>query len=158
MTARWYRSRLFWSGLTGLVMLVSSWFLFARTRATIGWLGTDSAYSAIKDSACIGLSYWNLRHRILRGATGLKPGFHAGKSEGDPFPFDEFFEPAFRYRDQGYQKEIRIGIWFIVAFYTATWLGGMIWWQRRKRRLMHHSLPPPPAGTRADVPPANTFP
>lgn len=146
MTFRWYRSRSFWFGLAGLVMLLAMWICGMRSSQYFGVVRPASITYVEKDSAVIEFGYFDFSEAAEMGIL-LKPG---PRWQVIRYPADHpspVFPPAW-----GYEKTsdgsiyIRIGIWLIVTLYTVVWLVCMVWWLRRKHRLMNVRLPENSAG------------
>lgn len=139
MTVRWYRSRAFWAGLTGLVMLVGSFVFYARTLVSLNWSSAVDHYSISKGPDLMAVSHADLRHPDLQGGPPPKTGFlwHAYKFSED-VPVGRLV-PPFKITDQPHGKSIFIAQWMVVVIYLLAWAGFMVWWLRRKRRLMAES-------------------
>ncbi len=146
MNARWYRSRLFWSGLAGLVILVVSWGASYRMAAGVsgeapGWIGVIG-----KTPQSIFI------FRLSYDTPGKRPIFPAAprvgffSRPGVPQYPGVFFVPVVEIEKSGNGRGIFIGIWAAITAYFFLWTGVLVWWQRRKHRLMKLSLPETPAG------------
>lgn len=133
MPPPWYRSRLFWLGLAGLVMLLLAWGIRRRTTVILSADNGDFAVGVSRTSSVIGFRLdrpgsspvftWEVE-RVQRHRNWVPP---------------EVFAPAIRISTiRGHS--VSIGIWFIVLLYTAVWYGAMVYWLRRKYRIMMNPL------------------
>ncbi|RYD19147.1 MAG: hypothetical protein EOP88_20075 [Verrucomicrobiaceae bacterium] len=138
MTTRWYRSRLFWFGLAGLVMLVGAGVSFEGKVSAAGWSGRDRSFGVWVDPDSVSVSYLDLRHPTRAGSTGGRAGFQTFTTEVDSTP--TFWVPAVRLDRDGATTQLHVGIWFILLLYSAVWFGSMVWWLRRKHRLIRQVL------------------
>lgn len=137
MIRPWYRSRLFWLGLPGLVFLLWLWLAKADqiiylghtriTRAgapTTRWIGAGAG-------SIYQITYSN------HFDPSLKRGFHWGLDPDGPLtyiplrPFGIYHKTV----DPGEYRETRLAWWVVISAYTAVWLGTVAGWQRRKARL-----------------------
>jgi hypothetical protein len=132
-----YRSRLFWLGLPGLIFLMWVWL---GTRPYFVW--TQKGYPSVivlagTDSGTYRLAW----HRRLSSAIQFSStGLRTVTSTQEPGPL---FPPAFGYQSDespGIRRstEIRLSHWLAVAIYLAVWLTACGLWQRRKRRLLEN--------------------
>ncbi len=144
MVRPWYRSRLFWLGLPGLVFLLWLWLAKARQSFTFGHNAITG--TAESTSRWISTSDGSIHQTTYKNSgTGWPPGFHwhgfhgsgAGFDPGKPvtyFPLRPFgIIHATTY--YGEYREIRLAWWVVISAYTAVWLGAVACWQRRKARL-----------------------
>jgi hypothetical protein len=136
-----YRSRLFWLGLPGLIFLMWVWL---GMRSYLGW--AQKGYPSILVLAGTESGTYHLAwHRRLSPAiqftsTGLK----TVTATQEPAPL---FPAAFGYQSDeslGIRRstEIRIAHWLAVAIYLALWLTACGLWQRRKRLVLENHAPP----------------
>lgn len=147
MTFRWYRSRLFWSGLTGLVMLLVMWGTWQRSFLGASFTVSTGSFYVGKDSSTIMLGHRDFSDPVFSSSTvAMKTGFDwLMIDQGASHPI-QVFAPLVRYqRFTG--GLLLIGIWGIVASYMLVWYLALVWWLRRKHRLMnagvagYHGLP-----------------
>lgn len=136
MSSRWHRSRLFWLGLAGLVMLAAAGVSFRDKVSVAGWASARCSFgiSASPDSIIFG--YVNHRHPALAGSTSWKTGFHTYSVVAST---PTLWVPAMRMDQEGATIRIHLALWFILFSYSAVWFGGMVWWLRRKHRLIPES-------------------
>lgn len=141
MPSRWYRSRLFWFGLMGLVMLLGMWLGYSRWIVTTQYNGRASAIGCGKDSAGVYVGYIDFTAPDYPGSvppTGLASSRHIIPG-GAPL---ELFATGIHTRSTvGGHFILYFAFWLIAALYTAAWVGGLIWWQTRKHRLISPSIP-----------------
>lgn len=134
MTPRWYHSRLFWLGLTGLLMLCGAGKSFEGRISQAGWTGKDRAFGIIGNPDAVVLVHVDPRHPDLAGLKSLTSGFHTLSWDAGSTP--TLWVPAVRLEREGSFTRITFAIWFILLLYSVVWFGGMVWWLRRKHRLM----------------------
>ena len=136
----WYRSRLFWFGLLGLLFLIWAWWAYLRTALSISW-GTKKAEYCFGwgDSDVAFVVNRREFHTGLEGSPEL--GFHTREEPLGPEDETIIFKPAFYLESDRFG--IFVGQWVIAVLYTVLWLGGVALWQRRKFRMVrsmpHHS-------------------
>ena len=117
MIRPWYRSRLFWLGIPGLVFLLWSWFAYPRRGMDLIWAGTDR-WMCLRD---------NGRH-IFIAYQALpppgKPGFVIRQDTCGPEQVDPLLPPAIKWRTglQGFN---------LVVAYTAIFTP-------KTHKLTHH--------------------
>ena len=142
MIRPWYRSRLFWLGIPGLLFLLWLWLAKARADLFFGHTGiTGVPYATTRGiGSCYGSIYYS-RSRSRYGVSGPDQiGFHASEMEFESdeptiyFPLRPF--GIVQQKDDFHEyREIWVGWWVVVVAYTIAWLGGLVGWQRRKARL-----------------------
>ena len=136
-----YRSRLFWLGLPGLVFLL--W----------GWLNEPSRWSEIRPT----LGDYRLRiadqgrrvHLVAevfkrRRLTAPGVSFHTGS--GLAPNFQSLFPGLIRCSVEGnpafFGVSVGVAYWFLILLYLGAFGSAYFWWQRCKARLIKlHSLP-----------------
>ncbi len=143
MIRPWYRSRLFWLGLPGLVFLVWLWlakadqvFAFGHhaitgpTESTLRYIGaSEGSIYQITTSYHYGLG---ARHGFhWRGFSDSGAGLAPTRGICFPRPFAIIRRPLWRRE----HREIRLAWWAVISTYTAVWLGAFAFRQRRKARL-----------------------
>ncbi|RYD19148.1 MAG: hypothetical protein EOP88_20080 [Verrucomicrobiaceae bacterium] len=139
MTPHWYRSRLFWSGLAGLAMLLVAWIGFRKASYFID-LGVRGHFFSLSNSPA----------DFMLGYADLSPDFRSGSYDALEFDwkklphrdlvYDDMFGNPFYSELSADSIYLYIAIWFVVATYIVLWICCMIWWQRRKHRLMTNPL------------------
>jgi hypothetical protein len=161
MIRPWYRSRLFWLGLPGLLFLCWAWNRSNSTRAithlgpSSGWAGSGHGNFLwfrvrTKGDELIGLDlrngqaseeqYFNSsspKYAVPRGSTVTSP-----VSPAPPW----FPEPRWQAARlaAGTSLYASLPYWLLIVGYATLWLGGLAFWQRRKARLLkRHTAPPP---------------
>lgn len=135
MIRPWYRSRVFWFGLPGFLLLIWVWGAYLRKPVSACW-GTQYA------QYCLGwgdglFEYIAIRYKYSAVLTdGREQGFFL---IDEPFyPEDEtivFASPFGVVQDSDGDSKVSgfsVGHWVIVALYTLVWISGLAWWQRRK--------------------------
>lgn len=143
MIRPWYRSRLFWLGLPGLVFMLCLWLAKADQVFAVGHYAiTGPTGSTLR---YIGASEGSIHQTTLRynWVTGARLGFHWRGFNGSgaglapecatyfPRPFAIIRRPLWGRK----HREIRLAWWAVISAYTAVWLGAVAGWQRRKARL-----------------------
>jgi tRNA uridine 5-carboxymethylaminomethyl modification enzyme len=142
MIHTWYRSRLFWVGLPGLLLLLSGWFLFPQTSTEIGWGWPDQQIWVGDRSGELVIA------SVQDPSSRLSIGFLAdGRSHLPPSEV-MYFPGAFRREKLIFTPIIlttaSFGYWLLLLGYLAVWLPILAFWQRRKSRLLKlHSATPP---------------
>jgi hypothetical protein len=153
----WYRSRLFWLGLPGLLFLLWGWL--ADPLAVSGVTVTLGDYRlTVGDWSRVGRISWEVYGSGGRlSAQGIRT--FSGRLGGS-VPVDEgevrdrqAFPPAFRYEVQedhstpvGLRRipQVRVAYWLLLLLYLPAWGALLAGWQRRKSRLLNlHAAPPP---------------
>ncbi|RYD22528.1 MAG: hypothetical protein EOP88_07705 [Verrucomicrobiaceae bacterium] len=135
MISRWYRSRSFWFGLAGLVMLLVTWFSAARAINRFYWRGSLVTCCFVMEPGVVHADI----HRSRSTAGWPLPGFGMDTTkltEDWKFHLTPFFRLRF---SEGVQ--ITVGHSIIVTVYLLAWITGMVWWLRRQQRLIHAPLP-----------------
>ncbi len=136
MTPRpFYRSRLFWLGLPGLVFLLWAWWLSTGHYSGAGFGGGNNW--VIGQMGGEVFAQWVSTSGPDWGEFGVEHREMTGEDAQDVkemFVFMNGCSPAFR--------AIFIPYYWPVIAYTATWLFSLALWQRRKsRRLKLHAAP-----------------
>lgn len=140
MISRWYRSRLFWLGLAGLVMLLVAWARCTRITYTLGVGGSMGFYFVRNDSTFIMFGHTTHADSRIGGYT-LPMGINWNDVPSPKGSRIIYFTPAFqREIEPGGSVHTYVAILVFVPVYCAMWLGGMVWWRRRKHRLLNTSL------------------
>jgi hypothetical protein len=143
MIRPWYRSRLFWLGLPGLVFLLWLWLAQAGQVFAFGHHAINgTSESTLRTIGASEGSIYQITTRYHYGL-GARHGFHwrgfndsgAGlapkRGTYFPRPFAIIRRPLWRRE----HREIRLAWWVAVFAYTAVWLGAVAVWHRRKARL-----------------------
>ena len=143
MIRPWYRSRLFWLGLPGLVFMGWLWLAKAGQVFAFGHLANNgTGESTLQYIGASEGSIYQVTTRY-RYSIGARHGFHwrGFNSPGAglaPEPGTYFPRPFAIIRRSGWRREhreIRLAWWVVISAYTAVWLGAVAGWQRRKARL-----------------------
>lgn len=129
MTSPWYRSRLFWFGLPGLLFLGWMWAGYQARLVHMGWIGGGGNYSLGWGGGQVTGSFTSRRDM----SPMTEDGFFLSEIPIDPADGQSFFPPAI-FTTEGWAG-IALANWFLMAVYLALWLGGLVLWQRRKQRL-----------------------
>ncbi|RYD22527.1 MAG: hypothetical protein EOP88_07700 [Verrucomicrobiaceae bacterium] len=122
MISRWYRSRLFWCGLAGLLLLAGAWYGRLSGSERFMWISATNYYQ---------LSLHPTRMDLESGRSDTFIGYFHFRYE-DVEHGVGVFAPAVARLHAGFS----LGYWFLLLSYTAVWLGALVLWQRRKQRLM----------------------
>ena len=141
MIRPWYRSRLFWLGIPGLLFVLWVWLAKARDDVFFGHTGTGYPYAT---TLCMGSCYGSIYQSRSRRRYGLSGpdhiGLHASTEEFESdeptiyFPLRPFGIVQ-KKDDFGDYREIWVAWWVVMVAYASAWLGGLAAWQRRKVRL-----------------------
>lgn len=136
----WYRSRLFFFGLAGLVMLLWLWFGFPSISPSVAFHTSKSTYGASYEDGSFYYGYYQYAHP--ENADAVPPSgfeFAMQDNRNDAYWLNQvdLFDPALVVSIGPWNGGVDLAIWVIVVLYTALWLSGLVCWQRRKRRLMH---------------------
>ena len=153
MIRPWYRSRLFWFGVPGLVFLLWGWLAFPmrgiHLRASLG-----EYHLRFTDRSRVAVVSWEIYGRGRLMAPGFRADtFRLGPqrtpwgtviSEDPEVIRDrDWFPPTIRY--DVWEGEyhlgtrripwVRVAYWFLLLIYLAAWGALLAGWQRRKSRL-----------------------
>ncbi len=150
MTPRpFYRSRLFWLGLPGLVFLLWLWLLFSPKAICIDAgqrsfdvLSFPSAIEFTTSEDRNAFPSWEVDVWPLEEEDRVDPGDHLFKWDYDeryagiPAGGGSFVSGFWR------QHYLSMRPWLPSAAYLVLWLAAVAWWQRRKYRLLKlHAAP-----------------
>lgn len=135
MISPWYRSRLFWFGLAGLLLLLVGWGAPPRGYAAVEFDFHRYTIVISKSNSAINASYNGHEFRNPTLAHPAPWRVHSAKSPSGVYP--KIFGAAISTGEGPMGSSISIGLWFIVALYAVAWLGVMGWWRRRRHRLMN---------------------
>ncbi len=151
MTPRpFYRSRLFWLGLPGLVFLLWLWLANARNDLSFRYVAiTGMTEAKTWEVGCSEGVVGYLSHKFPTGVSGpAELGFNASSDVLlEPEEPTSFFprRPFGILRGNDYAnvyREVWLAWWVVVFSYSAVWLGGVGWWQRHKSHLLKlHTAP-----------------
>jgi hypothetical protein len=160
MIRPWYRSCLFWLGLSVLGFFLWSW---ADSQRFESWISKEAPGRTLVLRQAEGtVSFLVVRYAAVGGPAAS--GFNAARSKVEADPFYEvpaeprWFGPAFHHWvwdiDGGAERQEtwEVAWWVIAAGYVAVWTGILAFWQRRKARLWKASAagtaePPAPRST-----------
>ncbi len=130
MTPRpFYRSRLFWLGLPGLVFLLWAWWFSMGYFSHVDFSGKYEW--GISQSAGNVVAIWNSGGMPNWDGVFFDHGqWSVESARAWQMTLNESREthPAFRY--------VIVPYYAVVLAYVAVWLLTLAWWQRRKSRLM----------------------
>lgn len=149
MIRPWYRSRLFWLGVMGLVFLLWLWVDSMRYDTMIdvywkdhGW-GFFSAFSELKAGAAIdpffvptgGLDFEVFRSRVYLGPDVDYTSVDPFENSIWPGTLAEAMFPGALGRPSAVHT-LGLAYWLITLVYLSGWAGSLIVWQRWKRRRL----------------------
>ncbi|RYD19935.1 MAG: hypothetical protein EOP88_17030 [Verrucomicrobiaceae bacterium] len=143
MRLKWHRSRFFWFGFVGLMLLVVGWVSFPGSDLMLDYTTTGAphglrtgaiTHSVGKDAGAVYFSRLEPDESPL-GGFYRPPGwnrvsFPVAKDKWRFFP-----EEVCYYSDEPGIRHLAVASWLIVTIYVLVWLGGLVLWQRRKGRL-----------------------
>jgi hypothetical protein len=145
-----YRSRLFWLGLPGLVFLLWLWLENARDDLFFGHTKiTGPVEASTRGIGSFDGSVYYVTIKTTFGVSGPEEvGFHAS-SEGGLEPNEPMtlfaFPPfgIFQRKSEGHEyRNVMLAWWAVILTYSLAWLVTLAWWQRRKARLLKlHATP-----------------
>jgi hypothetical protein len=136
MREGFYRSRLFWLGVPGLVFLLWVWWDSGRYRNYAEWTrGKQDHVVWVVE----GYVRWVATTRV--DSTSVKNSFYYDRTEwkGGWFEVRQLFSwHSGSAPDIGIAGlvKVEVALWGVVAGYGVMWLGAVWWWQRRKLRVM----------------------
>lgn len=151
MIRPFYRSRLFWLGLPGLVFLWWAWWDSGGHFTFFRWdRGAQSEHVGIV-AGNVSWSRFTERHPRKPIMAVLydveRDVMHEQLPSGAIIPRGRF-PPALRVERVALQThdvlEVRVALWVVVTVYLVVWLGTVAIWQRRKSRLLKLPAAPPP--------------
>ena len=129
MPSPWYRSRLFWFGLPGLLGLLWIWFGNLGKATAVCWGNHAAEY-------CLGWEQGVIAFIINKGGPP-NVGFY-GYHHDLPSDWEiQIFAPALWLDDD--RVGIYIGDWVLVSAYLIIWIAALVLWQRRKHRFTSFS-------------------
>lgn len=153
MTSRWYRSRLFWFGLPGLLLLLWLWLGHLGTVTRVQWATSGSrawimAWGGGSVGGCVSTE------RVFMMPPGFRSSFtrirgpvkivmrHFAGVQHWSLPLAEgnvskVFEVEHLHGKPA--PALVLDLRLLAIIHTALWLGGLTAWQRRKHRLLHRT-------------------
>lgn len=144
-----YRSRLFWLGLPGLVFFL--WLCLGNPQNRKVKLAHGDYFATVGGHYRAMRIEWESREWIMQRTPGLQI-FRAGQSPGDVDKEEKrFFPRAIRHDVREYEyylqsrliPQVSLAYWFLLLIYLALWLPFLAYWQHRKARLLKlHASPP----------------
>jgi phosphatidylglycerophosphate synthase len=146
MMRPWYRSRLFWLGLSVLVFFLWSW---ADSQRFESWISKEGRGRILVLRQAEGTVSFLVVSYAGSGPAGS--GFNAARSKVEADPYYEgpakprWFGPAFHHWvwdiDEGAERQEtwEVAWWVIAAGYLVIWTGILVFWQRRRARLWNAS-------------------
>lgn len=134
MIRPWYRSRLFWLGLPGLVFLCFSWGRGGANTTSIWWSGSRGALTLCDDNQRLEISW-------IEGLKGF--GFQIQSDSAHP-EVDALHRlsplQVRRFPEYHFPKvSVLVAYWMLLLLYLVVWLGALAGWQRRKARLIRRA-------------------
>lgn len=168
MIRSWYRSRLFWLGIPGLLFLLWGWGQsnVNRTRFLVrpGWIASSHGRLFWYDV----VAGYSLDHQVTYEALVdfregqvqviARPGIGVNIVCGVPArrfhpyslpvkPKEHCWFPPLRWESKRfdaslYYRWVAVPYWMVTGGYATLWLGGLSAWQRRKARFMKALSPP----------------
>jgi hypothetical protein len=140
----WYRSRLFWFGLPGVIALLWGWLAFPQASTVIRWQSWETQYWCADRSGVFAVG-------IVRDkSTGFQRFSYETDLHDRGLASEEtqFFPTAGRREllsfEDWSQNSLSCSYWLLLLVYFAAWLTILCFWQRRKARLMKLCAAPPP--------------
>lgn len=146
MVRLFYRYRLFWLGLPGLLFLLwtwnhsmNEWFWAEYRKIGVASIGGTVLLQMTDDPFSSGELKW---HQMPLGEPETRDTNPSGISTFyRPIPGGVFmisckiawFAPAFQC--EGDERGLNFAHWFLILVYLVIWLGVLTCWQRRKGRL-----------------------
>jgi hypothetical protein len=141
MISPWYRSRLFWFGLLGLLFLLWGWADWGLPSSLTAKLG-NSRLVVGNQAGTLRIAWQS----DPASPAGFTISGHTGTRAPDHI---RLFPPAFRHSEVnlsapfgGGHSTIRIAYWFLVLIYLPIWLVALAGWQRDRDRRVKLSNPP----------------
>ncbi len=139
MSNRWTHSRLFWSGIAGLMLLLWVWFGNPGKVRHLALVTRSSVYLVGWGGGKVGAGIYQrgiTESRIHPPFTFIPPEFETSDTAVDPDnPRQVLATDPGRWYLPLPTAEVIAPTWFLMAGYLCTWLGGTAVWQRRKLRL-----------------------
>ena len=142
MVRRFYKSRLFWLGVPGLVFLLWVWWDSGRYESSVYWSEKKwEVFAGVyggKAHFCLSWALGGTVFMEVHDADRVEWGMAKGdvNPRARRFDFVEGFaletDSSADYRS----FDLQVGLWMIVASYVALWLGAVVVWERRKMRVM----------------------
>lgn len=141
MIRPWYRSRLFWLGIPGLLFLLWWWLASQRPSGFVGWMNDDH--------------FWSLGHSKgyveILWIEDLGEGFEYGTKgfRWDVLPQKKVIMPPptrfERQEERGIRREtsFRIADWIFVLTYLSAWWAASRTFRNRRSRLLTAPASPP---------------
>jgi hypothetical protein len=127
-----YRSRLFWLGLPGLVFLLWSWWDSVGENKGVAWTSGGVGTFAYISYSVIGVG----TDSGGRHYEGLTPWKNGGLSK-PAFP-----SPVILREPRADLISFEVPLWLLILLYLVAWPLTLGWWQRRKSRILKlHAAP-----------------
>ncbi len=155
MTPRpFYRSRLFWLGLPGLVFLLWGWWDSGAYPSHLSWSTTSRTFWVGHENGGIVSGTINSTNPNNHG---IPQGFKFRRWEANaphifswslPQPLlwqhnvTNYSLPSIS-RNLGVEtRRLEVAYWLAILIYLTPWIAALWWWQHRKSRLLKlHSAP-----------------
>lgn len=134
----WWRSRLFWLGVPGLIFLGWLWvdshsqhiWASCRLLTSSSYFGVGFLSKPDRLSGWIGRPYIGLFGTPFSGVRIESQPLRSALMTNDPGPWKFGVEGA----DKG-RLAFEFDLWFVLLVYCTIWLLACFLWQRRKRRM-----------------------
>ena len=142
-----YKSRLFWLGVPGLVFLLWVWWDSGGYFSAVSYDRTPETWFVGVSEGCVTWTHsLDLKPRGLT-MDGLRVDRHSLADEYGVTVRRHFaVAPAFEKEVETvgvpawglemWFHKVRAGLWVVVLGYVMVWLGSVVWWERRKARVM----------------------
>ncbi|MEK7951675.1 hypothetical protein [Luteolibacter soli] len=148
MPCPFYRSRLFWYGVPGLVFLLWVWWDSGGWNSHVRWErpgkvryvgvrmgGVQWGSSTLRENYPPGPSDFP----VVRGELPAEDGSAPAGKRGRRFDFPPLIKTVVEERSRGGMVMDlvtgEIALWGIVGCHVMVWVGMVFWWQRRKGRV-----------------------
>ena len=156
MMRAFYKSRLFWLGLPGLVFLLWVWWDSGGCRSSALWTRADRWSAVLVNegrlqwteskvpasmqpylSTAEPFSFERTERSVEAMLAEEELGMKA-EARGRQFDFAAAFERDAEVRAiiAGDLAEWRVALWVVVLGYVVVWMGAVMAWQRRRARVM----------------------
>ena len=130
----WYRSRLFWLGVPGIVFLLFLWIGFLRTVQSACWKTENGQWFIGWGDSNIALGH----HLEAAPSWRRELGFEFFDDPLDDEEETTYLPRAFSFGDSTVgttrSRDFWISNWFALTLYSSVWISTLVWWQKRKQR------------------------
>jgi hypothetical protein len=141
MIRPWYRSRLFWLGLSGLVFMLWLWLVKADHSFSFGYTAiTGPAETTTRSiSTRNGSIYQTTSYASGPGRSGFRwsafPRLGGAVIKVPDRPFEITRGTTGGHSGYSKYREIQLAWWVVISAYMALWLAAAAGWQWRNARL-----------------------